>query len=653
MTVVNMSVLNKKYRQIVALDFETFFSKTYSLKSKDLNTSEYIRHPEFKVQCVGIKLGEQPVCWYRDRDVEAALRAIDWRTTALLAHHAAFDGLVLSHHYGIVPAYYLDTLSMARALHSNALGASLDTVARFYQLGNKLPDVLDKTKGVRELDDELMTALGQYCAVDVELCRMIFDKMIEGFPQDELDLIDMTVRMFCDPVLELDLLRVQKALDDEIEAKNAKITAAGVPLEVLSSSDKFAAALQEAGVNPPTKISQRTGKTAWAFSKSDLDFTALLEHPEMQVRRLVQARLAAKSTIGETRAYRFLGMAQDGKKLPVYLSYFGAHTGRWSAGNKVNMQNLPRGGELRKSILAPQGYVLAVADSAQIEARVTAWLAGDQELLALFKSGSDVYKHMASQIYRIPMSEVTKDQRFIGKIAILGLGYGLGWPKFQHVLATGAMGPAVQLSDAECNRIVSMYRMSRSAVPRLWRDMDKMLSFMCRRIPHEFGPLKSDSECRVWLPNGLYLQYPFITGDYHEDFDEFTSIHYFDYETGIRNKLGGNVDEKEKKYIWGGTLTENVVQALARIIVAQQMLDIKNKLIDMRASPAVQRMARASGVPSGRVVTMTHDEIVVCTPEADAENVLDLMIKEMRTPPSWCADIPLNAEGGFATNYSK
>lgn len=643
--------VTKKYDRIVTLDFETYFSKEYSLRNKDLNTSEYVRHSEFKAQCVGIKIDQEPVYWVKYDGVREALNSIDWSTSALLAHHTAFDGFILSHHYGIVPAYYLDTLSMARALHSNAIGAGLDEVARYYRLGNKLPNVLNSTKGVKDLSDELMTQLGQYCAVDVELCRMIFDKMVENFPEDELDLIDMTVRMFCDPVLYIDIPRVEKELEREMEDRQNIIKASGVPIENLSSANMFAVELKRLGVKPPVKISPSTGESTWAFSKSDLEFTDLLNDPNEQVRKLVKARLAAKSTIGETRAKRFLDVGSDGKKLPVYLNYFGAHTGRWSAGNKMNLQNLKRGGELRKSIIAPPGHVIVVADSAQIEARVTAWLAGDEELLELFRQGADVYKHMASQIYMIPTDDVTKDQRFIGKIAVLGLGYGMGAAKFQHTLATGAMGPAIDLSDDECGNIVRMYRSARIKIANLWRDMEMVLYRMCRKKEGEFGPLRHDGSFKLWLPNGLYLQYPFLTADLDQANDRLVDYRYYDYEAGVRRLLSGPVEKDKAKKIYGGLLTENVVQALARIIVSDQMLRIKRRMVDLHHPGA--SVAISAGVPVGRVVTMTHDEIVVCCPEEQVYTIYNMMIEEMRTPPEWCSDIPLNAEGGYDYNYSK
>lgn len=635
--------MTKPFQRIITLDFETYYAQDYSLRNKDLNTSEYVRHPSFKAQCVGIKIDDQPAIWVRDHNVAAALRTIDWSTSALLAHHAAFDGLILSHHYGIIPAYYLDTLSMARALHSNGIGASLDTVAQFYGLGNKVPDVLDKTKGVRDLSDEVMNALGMYCGVDAELCRMIFDKMIEGFPQDELDLIDLTIRMFCDPVLQIDIPRVEVALKEEQDERAALIAATGIPIKELSSSDKFAAHLANLIGDDcvPYKTSPTTGKLTYAFSKQDLGFLELKEHHDTRVRSLVAGRLAAKSTIGESRAMRFLAVGADGKKLPVYLNYYGAHTGRWSAGNKMNLQNLKRGGELRRSIIAPEGHVIVVADSAQIEARVTAWLARDQELLDLFAEGADVYKHMAGQIYQIDPDSVTKDQRFIGKIAVLGLGYGMGWKKFQHTLATGAMGPAVELSDDECQRIVRMYRTARHKITTLWKGLELVLYKMVIKRPGEFGPLRHDDAYKVWMPNGLYLNYPFLTADIDNE-ERLTNYRYYDYQTGVARSMGLDTTKNSHK-IYGGLFTENVVQALSRIIVGAQMMDISRYLKERDGIDGMRR----------KVVSMTHDEVICVVPENEADQTLDYMVSAMRKPPMWCSGIPLNAEGGFARDYSK
>ncbi len=639
-------------KNIVTIDFETYYSKDYTLRSPKYNTSGYVRDLQFKAHLMGIKINDDPVAWVDGPNIAAVLGTIDWANTALLAHHTAFDGLILSHHYGVVPAYYLDTMSMGRALHSNVIGASLDKLARFYRLGNKLPDVLDKLKGVRDPDPELLRALGMYCAMDTELCYQLYHEMVDKIPQDELDLIDITVRMFCDPVLEIDMPRVERALQKELEHKEFLINNSGVSLATLSSSPKFAKELENCGVEVPKKISPTTKEETFAFSKTDLAFTELLNSPDERVVALVRGRLAAKSTINESRAKRFLDAGEGGNRLPVYLNYYGAHTGRWSAGNKMNMQNLRRGGELRRSILAPKGHVIVVADSAQIEARVTAWLACDDELIELFARGEDVYKKMASVIYNVHIDDVTKEQRFIGKIAILGLGYGMGAAKFQHTLATGSMGPAVRMTIDECQQIVAIYRKARHQITALWRKLDSHLYDL---MTHQKEDIIKDvlhiDEGKVYLPNGMFLSYPFMEADYDNLNDRMVNYRYYDYNEGIKKRFGVPLDKSKAHHIYGGLLTKNIVQALARIIVSDQMLEIKRNIVDLHHPGA--RLAKASGCLVGRIVTMTHDEIVVCCPEEQGEQMLEYMLTVMKKAPKWCANLPLSAEGGWDANYSK
>ena len=321
-----------KPEEVITLDFETYFDSDYTLRK--LSTSEYIRDDRFKAQCVGIKMGTADVVWIPDVNVEEALRSIDWPSYALLAHHTQFDGFILSDRYGVHPAYYLDTLSMGRGLHSIGVGASLDALAQYYGLGHKLPDILSKTKGVRDLPPEVMAELGLYCAVDTQLCCDLFYQMIGHYEPDELDLIHETCSMFCEPVLRVDIPRATTALQQEKDTKAQKILLADRDPANLSSNPKFAAVLQDLGIDPPMKTSPTTGKPTFAFAKSDEGLQALMAHEDEAVRAVVDARLAVKSTLNETRAQRLIDEGANDRTLPVYLKYYGAHTGRWSGGNK-------------------------------------------------------------------------------------------------------------------------------------------------------------------------------------------------------------------------------------------------------------------------------------------------------------------------------
>lgn len=605
---------------IVTIDYETFYGKDYTLSGK-INTSEYVRDDRFHVHGVAIKKGNGKTLWYTGRNIALALKEIDWSKTAMVGHNTAFDGFITSEVYGHKPAFYVDTLSMSRATRGHATRHDLDTVAKAFGHSGKVKrGALVNTKDKVQLTKDEEAKLGSYAVDDVDDTYRIFWDMYPHVPDDELRLIDITMRMFCDPVLEVDIPRVKAELENELGAKAAALLRSGAQVDDLMSNDKFARLLQAAGAQLPQKISPSTGKLTYAFAKSDLAFQDLMKNGNDKVRALCEARLRVKSTIGETRANRFLEAGRDGMKLPILLNFSGAHTHRWSGGNKMNLQNLKRGGELRRSILAPKGHMVVVADSAQIEARVLAWLAQQMDIVNAFATKQDVYKLMASVIYNAPVEDITKDQRFIGKICVLGLGYGMGPQKLQQTLKQGTMGPPVNISEDECRRIVGIYRQKNWKIKAFWKRMDQVITNMTLGVESKEGPLEIGKGF-IRLPNGMFLQYFGLHG-----MAEITRDDLVMTETTYLTRTG-------RTKLYGGLLTENVVQALARIIIAEQMLKVHDA--------------------GYRIVTMTHDEIVIIAKKKDAKKALDFMIKVMSTPPDWAPDLPLAAEGGFDTSYSK
>lgn len=628
------------FNKLVTLDFETYFDSKYSLRAKKYNTSSYIRDEQFAVHCVSIKIGRKPSKCYQGKQIAAALGRIDWGTHSLLCHNTAFDGAILAWHYNIVPKMYYDTLSMSRALHAEFVSKSLGEIGKLYGIGGKFEEgsALDKVKGVRPgtVPDDVMKDLMAYCDRDNELCFQIFEKQVESYPEEELRLIDLTVRMFATPSFLLDVPRCEIALNEAIQQRQTGIAvglhAANLADEKdLTSNIKFVAALKKLGVTAPTKVSKYNGEATYALSESDEEFIELLEHEDRRVVRLVQGRLAAKSTINETRAARLLQAGENGMAIPVLLNYYGAKTGRWSGANKLNFQNFPRGSELRKSIIAPPGHVVVVADSAQIEARGVNWVAGNEAVLGVFARNEDVYSHTATGIYgRVIDKEKDPDERFIGKIATLGLGYGMGAGKFQTTLALGTMGPPVDMSLTECDKIVRKFRKANEAIVQYWKAMDGVLHRIAKGEEGEFGVLRYDED-GLWLPNGMGIMYPMIK----EQVDAETGYRSFSY-------YSKNVWKK----LYGGLVTENVVQALAGVIIRQQMLWTEDWLAkNIRPKLKTGEIAR--------IATMTHDEIVLVVPKRFGDKVLAQLIKIMKTSPDWCSDLPLNAEGGMAENYSK
>lgn len=626
MSTLQISEINKD--NVVTIDFETYYGDNYSLKSKTLNTSEYIRDERFKVHMMGMKVGQAATRVYLEHEVEAALRSIDWDKHALLCHNTAFDGFIMSHHYGIRPAIYLDTLSMSRAVHGPDVKHNLDTVAKIYGYAGKVRvKALSDTKNVRDIAEcssALIASLSEYCSDDVNDTHGIFWKMYDNLTDKELKLIDITIRAFCDPVLGVDLPRVQAELEREVAGKVAALLTSSMTAENLLSADKFADALRALGVDPPKKISKRTGLEAYAFAATDRGLMKLEKHADERVRNLVKARLLVKSTIGETRAQRFLEAGRDGMKLPVLLNYCGAHTFRWSGGNKMNLQNLVRGGELRRSLLAPPGHVIVVSDSAQIEARLNAWLSDELDLLDVFRAydagtGPDAYRIMASIIYNVPVDRVSDDQRFVGKVCVLALGYGMGEVRLKDTLETGAMGPPVTLAEHEYHKAKEAYRYAHKYIVAMWKTAQRILYKMVQGTD---GSVVTEYKClqfgKDWvrLPNGMFLRYPNLRAS--EDGVVYDAI------------KGAKV---MPSYIYGGLFVENLVQALARSIIADQMYEI-DKL-------------------GYRIVTMTHDEIVVVCPADKAEQCKDDMTRVMSTPPSWAPTLPLSVKCEYDTCYSK
>ncbi|MDQ3273763.1 MAG: DNA polymerase [Actinomycetota bacterium] len=618
--------LNGRQFDICTLDFETAFDKDYTLSK--MSTSQYVRDERFLPFMCGIKLNGKPGKVWGTKNIKHALQEINWKRTALLAHNTAFDGFICTQHYGVTPALYLDTLSMARAVLGHAVRHDLDTVGKLLGVGGKEgSQILVNTKGKRTLTNEEVMAMAAYCAIDVQRCHDVFWKMYEHFPDDELELVDTTIRMFCEPTFSINSELVQEELEAEVGGKMRTMLNAGANRTDLMSNPKFATLLTQAGVTPPMKISLKTKKLAYAFSKDSLEQVAE-QHPH--VADLIEARIKVKSTIGETRAQKFLEAGLDGQLMPVGLSYYGAHTGRWSGTNRMNMQNLPRGGRLRRSLTAPKGHQVVVADSAQIEARINAWLWGQADLVEAFRLKKDIYSGFASKLFKRPVDRKRKeigpdgkafypdfDAGFIGKTAILGLGFQMGVDKFY---AQVCAKKGINFSYSEAAEAVELYRAENHMIVRGWKQLAQIIPRMARKdFEYALGPVVFGHEC-VRLPSGLFLRYPELRvapGQYESSLGEAS--------------FAGRNNSRTKLY--GGLMCENLVQALARCIIAEQMLVLKRE--------------------GERLVTTTHDEIVVVAPNRRAERVFERMIEVMSTPPEWAQGLPLFAEGGFSGEYSK
>ena len=468
---------------IVTIDFETYYDREYSLSK--MTTEAYVRDDRFETIGVGVKVNDHPTDWYSGNDVGKFLKSLDYSDKGILAHNCVFDGAILSWRYGIKPKFWFDTLSMARPFHNATVGGSLKALVNHYGIGKKGDEVI-QALGKRRSDftSEELDRYANYCVNDVDLTYQLFKILLKKFPASELHVIDQTMRMYTEPKVELDVDVLSSHLE-QVKANKQKLiddlSLKGLSQEkvkkALMSNQIFAKLLKTVGVEPPMKTSLRTGKETYAFAKTDKEFTNLLEHPDVRVQNLVAARLGTKSTIEETRTENLIKVAERGR-LPIMLNYYGAHTGRFSGGDKLNLQNLPRAGAIRKSITAPLGESLIACDLSQIEARMVAYVSEQEDLLQAFREGRDVYSEFASEVYGKKVTKADKVERFVGKTCILGLGYGMGHVKFRNTLALGMGGISVNIDENEAQRIVNLYRQKNHKIASFWNRCNHALNEM-------------------------------------------------------------------------------------------------------------------------------------------------------------------------------
>jgi DNA polymerase len=272
-------------------------------------------------------------------------------------------------------------------------------------------------------------------------------------------------------------------------------------------------------------------------------------------------------------------------------------------------------GKIKKAILAPEGYVIIDCDSAQIEARVLAWFAGQDDLVQAFANGEDVYKIMAASIYKKPVEEVldtkANPERFVGKTTILGSGYGMGGIKFQTQLKT--FGTDIPLEEA--TRIIKVYRETYPKIPELWNQGNNALDAMTKGRTAKWGngAVVIGKE-GILMPNGLYQRYPNL-----KKVKDKTGKQQYIYDS-----------RKGAVKLYGGKLTENICQGLARCIIGEQMIKISRKY---------------------RVVLTVHDAVACIAPKEEAQEAMAYVMECMRYIPEWAQGIPLNCEAGYGESY--
>lgn len=650
--------MSAPFERILFFDFETRWgSKDYTLSK--MTTEEYVRDPRFKAFGFGYKWqGDKSAHWVGSKHAVEWLAEVDWSTTAVCCHNAMFDCSILSWCYDVHPCFILDTLSMARALYGVEAGNSAAKLAIKFGLPPK-GTAVHSTDGLETLTRAIEEELAEYCKHDVDLCEAFYDRMAVGYPPKELRLIDMTVKMFTEPRLVLDRELLQQAVDEEATKRTALLKRLGATDKDIGNNDKMACFLAELGVKAPKKRSPTNPENMiYAFAKKDAGFQQLLNSENEDVVALCETRLMVKSSSERTRATRLLGVAERGP-LPVPLIYGGAHTGRWSGTQGINLQNLKRGGPIRRAMMAPDGYQIVVMDLSQIEPRVLASLADYDDLLNIFRSGEDAYSIFGRQSFNMPAlnKKDNPELRQAAKAQMLGCGFQIAFAAFAGHQLVGFLGaPPVRYDkkfarsigvdseyverflDYEKNikrmmeiprtctdeellihcvaskKVVDNYRGTAVPVTDLWKRFDKYIEESL------YGGAEIDYKCltfskeKVRLPNGMYLKYPNLRRTKDDE--------------GRAQWVYGERDTK----LYSGRLTENVVQAVARIVMSDGMLRTQKRY---------------------PVILTCHDEEGCLVPDEEAEEALVWTREQMIVEPSYLPGIPLDAEGGVAKRYGE
>lgn len=648
----------------IVVDFETYYDSEYTLRGGKLSIPEYIHDIRFFVFGMAVHDGKRKY-WVAADEVPQWLA--DHASDILVAHNGYFDFAIMAWHYQFIPAYMIDTLLLANHVLGSAReagGGGNGLAALASRLGLSGAKGSVEMSGVREPSEAQMASLVAYALQDVQLEWEVLNTLLPQVTnQDfELWLLDHTLRIYIEKPLPVDLAKIAKTRVLINTRREERLAAGGVAPSVLSSNKQFGIALSKrlkaAGVTIPMKAGKK-GQII-ALAKGDAAFLALAEHSCKYVSDLVRARLVERSS---TQALARLNTLERNASLgiPVHLVYYGAHTGRFSAGGGFNFQNLTNpdratdpvdreiASSIREAIIAGIGNVFVADDAAQIEARGLAWLAGQQDILDAFASGADLYSAFISEVLgeeiRKPKESDAPDiakhlklMRHVGKESVLGLGYQMGVDKFMFTLRSrnrdvAKLIDAGKITVEMAADIVSHYRKKYTNIVEFWDELNRAFHKARNGIRTRVGFLEfykvGPQAVGIILPSGRTLFYRNIVAEREEGQRTFLNMRARGQQSKPRIEWRHGSGQK----IYGGLLAENVTQAISRDILAEGIF-----------------AAEQAGYP---VAIHVHDEIVVKVPEEQGQEALDFLNKTLSTPPVWAPGIVLGAEGKIAYSLTK
>lgn len=621
---------------ILHIDFET----SSQVDIKDVGVHRYVADPTTEVICCAYAFDDEPVqAILYDVQPNRVIKHIE-RGGLVYAHNATMEREVIKKFWGLEPN--MRCTSAVACYH--ALPPSLDAVAKFLGLPVRKDaegsEVLKKYYKTRpsEIPNSDLGSILDYCVKDVEVERAIHHRLGD-LPARELKLWQLDQEMNDRGV------RIDKELGEIVIDEVAKAT---VPL-----MDEITE-LSGGAVTKPTqnqRIVKWMAEQGYEIPNLRKETVADIRSNDLpaHVDRMMWIRQEGGGTsIGKFK--KGLAMLTRGHRVRGNLRYHGATTGRW-AGSGLQLHNLPRGNvndtdllaekflerdidavielagnvfdgaksAVRPFMTASRGCKLVVADYSSIEARVLAWYAGQNDLVKEFEEGADIYCSFASSIFGKNITKADKTERMVGKVGILGLGYGMGAKKFKGTLKDWC-GLEVDLMFAQ--KVVDTYRGRYQHIKNLWWNLNS-------------GAIEAmtegESSCGRWyrgvgnlqftLPSGriLFYQRPrIVVGKFGND-----ALQY------IRPKDGQLV----RSDTYGGKLCENIVQAIARDLMADALL---------RADEA--------GI---RLLLTVHDEIIAEAPAEEAGLALERLEAIMTAPIQWASGVPLAVEGFTNFRFKK
>ena len=651
------------------LDFESYFDSDYHLgKGKNaLSIVEYVTDPRFAFTGLGVQFNDNAPRFISGPYVPYMIRRLQEKfgkalhNCTVVAKNNKFDCLILVEKFGIYPPYTIDIEDLSR-YYDSRMKQGLKDLCKLFKLPAKGDTKQFKGLYWETMSPEQRLAMKEYCLGDIKNEKSLLEILLPMLdnPGSELDLARHTLNLYLKPILNLDVEQAQQIaveMDIALSKDLSKVawilryrTKAKPNIPKIMRAKKIFPSILLDVLPKGEVVPMKQGKNEMipATAQNDVAFQYLLAHKDEKVRNLCRAKAACSSwPLHQSKVRRMIAQTNcSGGLIRMPLKYYGAHTGRWSGTGGWNPMNLggkgrgrpihPLIAQVRGTLMAPDGYTLIIVDSAQIEARELAWVAHQDDLLKGFADGEDIYSEFASDLFQAKVWKPTEEEkktpkgqtadirRGFGKDGILGFGFGLGGDTlYDRCRSNDNLRPLFDSGEydkAFCHRLIKALRTKYYKIPEFWTEIAK-----CFRWPTKYPKerttykisehaslqfFRQGTTTKMQLPSGRVMNYRFATVSPKDN-----SIKY----------LHG--------HLWGGSITENLIQAMCRCLLGYWLLKCED-----------------IGIP---IVLHSYDELIGCVPVETAERDLQTMSDIMLQGPAWAKGLPLGIDAKISERFCK